>query len=168
MVEGETEVANEKKPTALLASDAPLRSKPSIYPEPFASRVSGREKRPLGDLFGLKNFGVNLTKLAPGAISALRHAHTVQDEFVYIVEGRPTLVTDEGRLELAPGMCAGFASASGNAHHLINETTEPAVYLEVGDRSPNDRASYPDDDLVAELIDGAWVFSKKDGTPYPR
>ena len=77
-------------PIALLASSAPPRTKPSTYPEPFFTRMSKREKRPLGDLFGLKNFGVNLTRLAPGGESALLHRHSKQDEFVYVVEGGPT------------------------------------------------------------------------------
>ena len=95
------------RPVAVTAADAPARTKPSNYPEPFASRMAGRLKHPLGDLFGLTNFGVNLTRLAPQAASALRHAHTRQDEFVYILQGHPTLHTDEGRTLLAPGMCAG-------------------------------------------------------------
>jgi uncharacterized cupin superfamily protein len=151
---------------AIVATDAPTRSKPSNYPEPFATRMQGREKRPLGDLFGLANFGVNLTRLAPGAVSALRHAHTRHDEFVYIVQGRPTLRTDAGATPLAPGMCAGFRAGSGNAHQLVNETAEDVVYLEVGDRSAGDAAHYPDDDLLAVLAEGRWQFSHKDGSPY--
>lgn len=153
-------------PIALQALDAPPRTKPSNYPEPFASRMGGREKRPLGDRFGLRNFGVNLTTLKPGAMSALRHAHTRQDEFVYVLQGRPTLVTDAGRTPLAPGMCAGFAAGTGDGHHLVNETDEDVLYLEVGDRSLGDSASYPDDDLQAVAVDGRWTFLHKDGTPY--
>lgn len=154
------------KPVALRALDAPPRTKPSNYPEPFASRMGGRLKRPLGDLFGLSNFGVNLTQLAPGAISALRHAHTLQDEFVYILEGHPTLRTDEGATPLAPGMVAGFKAGSGNGHQLVNETDQPVLYLEIGDRTPGDEGSYPDDDLQAVLQDGQWRFTHKDGRPY--
>jgi uncharacterized cupin superfamily protein len=157
-------VAN--RPAALVAADAAPRVKPSNYPPPIAVRVAGRVKRPLGDLFGLTNFGVNLTRLAPGAISALRHAHTKQDEFVYILEGRPTLVTDAGRMALEPGMCAGFKGGSGDAHHLVNETGGDVVYLEIGDRIPGDSATYPDDDLAAVAVDGQWRYAHKDGTPY--
>jgi uncharacterized cupin superfamily protein len=152
---------------AIVAADAPLRSKPSNYPEPFASRMRGRDKRPLGDLFGLQNFGVNLTRLAPGAVSALRHAHARQDEFVYIVQGRPTLRTDAGNTALAPGMCAGFRAGSGDGHQLVNETPDDVFYLEVGDRTPGDEASYPDDDLQTTLVEGRWQFTHKDGSPYP-
>ena len=102
-----------KRPVALLAAEAPPRLFRTNYPEPFASRMAGRDKRPLGDLFGLTNFGVNITRLAPGGSSALRHAHTKQDEFVYILEGRATLVTDAGRTPLEPGMCAGFKAGAG-------------------------------------------------------
>jgi uncharacterized cupin superfamily protein len=151
---------------AINSVEAPARTKPSVYPEPFASRMAGREKRPLGDLFGLKNFGVNLTRLAPNAVSALRHAHTKQDEFIYVLQGRPTLHTDEGRTQLSPGMCAGFKAGTGNGHCLINETDEEVVYLEVGDRATGDEGTYPDDDLKALLVEGKWQFAHKDGRPY--
>ncbi len=158
----------EKNPrtTAVDTASAALRTKPSNYPEPFLSRVKGREKRVLGDLFGLKNFGVNLTRLAPGAESALLHRHSKQDEFVYILEGTPTLVTDEGEELLRPGLCAGFP-AGGIAHQLVNRTNETVVYLEIGDRAPGDEGSYPRDDIKAALgPDGKWRFTHKDGTPY--
>jgi uncharacterized cupin superfamily protein len=128
--------------------------------------MAGREKRPLGDLFGLKSFGVNLTRLAPGAVSALHHRHSRQDEFVYVLEGEPTLVTDEGDIQMRRGMCAGFA-ANGTAHHLENRTGSEVVILEVGDRAPGDQGTYPSDDLEAKLgPDGKWQFVHKDGTPY--
>ncbi len=155
-----------EKPVALLASEAPPRTKPSNYPEPFAARMAGRTKHPLGDLFGLKNFGVNLTRLRPGAGSALHHRHTRQDEFIYVLEGEPTLFTDAGEMQLRPGMVAGFA-ASGTAHHLENRTSEDCVILEIGDRTPGDTGSYPVDDIQAILdSDGKWRFAHKDGTSY--
>ena len=160
------EVRPAAVPVAILAADVPSRARLSVYPEPFAARMRGRDKKALGQLFGLRNFGVNLTRLAPGAISALRHAHARQDEFIYILQGRPTLHTDEGRQQLAPGECAGFKAGTGNAHRLINETSEEVVYLEVGDRTPGDEGSYPDDDIKAVLVNGAWTFVHKDGTPY--
>jgi len=155
-----------KRRVAVVAADAPPRLKPSNYPEPFASRMAGRDKRPLGDLFGLTNFGVNLTRLAPGGSSALRHAHTRQDEFVYILEGRPTLLTDAGRTPLGPGTCAGFKAGTGDAHCLINETEEEVVYLEIGDRTEGDAVDYPDDDLAVFTIDGRRRAAHKDGRPY--
>lgn len=153
-------------PTAVVAAEVPPRSAKTIYPEPFASRVAGREKRVLGDLFGLKNFGVNLTRLAPGAMSALRHAHTMQDEFVYILQGTPTLHTDEGATILAPGMCSGFRAGTANAHHLVNETEEDVLYLEIGDRTPGDFAVWPDDDLQLVEVDGKRKLVHRDGAPY--
>ncbi|MGY4516259.1 cupin domain-containing protein [Lysobacter sp. HA18] len=153
-------------PLTIAAAAAPERVVPSVYPEPFASRMAGRVKRPLGSLFGLSNFGVNLTRLAPGAVSALRHAHALQDEFVYVLEGTPTLVTNRGSTLMSPGMCAGFKAGTGDAHHLVNESENDVVYLEVGDRTPGDSASYPDDDLVATGTAGNWRFTHKDGTPY--
>ena len=154
------------RPVAVVAADAPPRAKSSNYPEPFFSRMLNRDKRPLGDLFGLTNFGVNLTRLAPGGESALHHAHEKQDEFVYILEGFPTLVTDAGKTPLKPGMCAGFPAGTGDAHHLVNETGEDVVYLEIGDRTPGEIATYPDDDLAMSAVEGRYRFTHKDGTPY--
>ena len=153
-------------PASVVAADAAPRAKATAYPEPFAQRVAGREKRVLGDVFGLDGFGVNLTRLAPGGQSALRHAHTRQDELVYVLEGEPTLVTDAGETALRPGMCAGFKAGTGDAHHLVNRTPRDAVFLEVGDRSAGDAASYPDDDVVGTFVDGRWRYTRKDGTPY--
>ena len=153
-------------PVALVALDVPPRARATTYPEPFATRMAGRVKRALGEPFGLGHFGVNLTRLAPGAVSSLRHAHSRQDEFVYILQGRPTLHTDIGRVVLGPGMCAGFKAGSGDAHHLVNESEDDVLYLEIGDRTPGDAARYPDDDLQAELVNGQWHYAHKDGTPY--
>jgi uncharacterized cupin superfamily protein len=151
---------------AVVAAEVPPRTKPTIYPPVLAKRVEGRVKRPLGDLFGLRNFGVNLTRLPPGVQSALLHRHSKQDELVYILEGRPTLVTDAGETELCPGMCAGFP-AGGTAHHLVNRTAEDVVYLEVGDRTPGDEGTYPNDDLKAVFVEGSgFRMLHKDGTPY--
>ena len=128
--------------------------------------MSRREKQPLGELFGLKAFGVNLTRLRPGGSSSLHHRHSRQDEFTYILEGEPTLVTDNGDTSLRPGMCAGFR-ANGSAHHLENRTDRDVLLLEVGDRAAGDTASYPVDDIQAEMGEnGEFRFAHKDGTPY--
>lgn len=167
-MKGRTPMANESKqsPDAISAMSVAVRTKPSNYPEPFITRMAGRTKRQLGDVFGLSNFGVNLTELAPGGESALLHAHTRQDEFVYVLEGTPTLVTETGETLLAPGMCTGFP-AEGVAHQLVNRTDATVRYLEIGDRRPGDAARYPRDDIQADLgPDGQWVFTHKDGSAY--
>ncbi|HSN41514.1 MAG TPA: cupin domain-containing protein [Burkholderiales bacterium] len=138
----------------------------SSYPEPFKSRVAARSKQKLGDALGLKNFGVNLTTLKPGALSALRHWHTRQDEFIYVVSGELTLVTDGGEQALTPGMAAGFPAGKADGHHLVNHGSVDAVYLEVGDRTAGDEAHYPDDDLAARMTPAGRQFQHKDGTPY--
>jgi uncharacterized cupin superfamily protein len=159
-------MSDAKTPVAVVAANLPPRAKSTGYPSIFAVRVMGRVKRPLGDVFGLKNFGVNLTTLKPGAESALRHSHAKQDEFVYILEGNPVLRTDEGETFLSPGMCAGFRAGTGNGHHLVNRTSEDVVYIEVGDRAPGEVATYPDDDLKMTAVDGQYHYLHKDGTPY--
>jgi len=155
-----------KDSLAIVALDAGPRTKPSNCPEPFRSMMAGRVKRPLGDLFGLENFGVNITVVPTGAVSALRHSHSKQDEFIYVVSGTLILHTDEGETELTAGMCAGFKAGTGNGHRLLNRAETEAVYLEVGDRTPGDAVAYPDEDLVARRDEGGWVFAHKDGTPY--
>ena len=138
----------------------------SRLPEIFHARAAGRSKRALGAALGLKNFGVNLTRLAPGARSALRHWHSRQDEFVYVLEGELTLATEAGEQVLGPGMAAGFPAGAADGHHLINRGDRDALYLEVGDRSSGDRVVYPDDDLIGEPAAAGYRFTRRDGTPY--
>jgi uncharacterized cupin superfamily protein len=152
-------------PPALDPREVPAQTT-SGYPEPFRSRVAGRHRKRLGDAAGIKNFGVNLVTLDPRAESSMRHWHEKQDEFIFVVEGEITLVTNAGRQRLGPGMAAGFPAGSADAHQLVNETNKPVVYLEIGDRTPDDSASYPDVDLAVRMIDGKWVYSRKDGRPY--
>lgn len=158
-------MSEKAKLIAVDPRDLEPRKKATNYPEPFASRVENRIKRPLTDLFGLKNFGVNFTVIEPGAQSSVMHNHAKQDEFVYIISGTVELRGQDETITLHPGMCAGFP-AGGAAHHLVNVSTEPAEYLEIGDRTPGDEVDYPQDDLVAKATDSGWAFTHKDGTPY--
>jgi uncharacterized cupin superfamily protein len=152
-------------PPAFDPKDLPEHSTTG-YPEPYKSRVAGRHKRRLGDHAGLKNFGVNLTRLDPGAESSMRHWHTKQDELIYVIEGEVTLVSDAGRQKLKRGMAAGFPAGQADGHQLVNETRKPVLYLEIGDRTPGDGATYSEADLAAKLVDGKWVFTHRDGSPY--
>ena|SRR6185312_2787910 len=159
-------MAEDKFPTALRAADVPPQATKTNYPEPFASKVAGRTKRRLGEAFGLKNFGVNLTHLAPGAISSIRHHHAKQDELIYMVEGEAVLITDSGATKIKQGDCAGFRAGSGDAHQIVNRSTREVIYLEIGDRTPGETVTYPDDDLDMVMVDGKLRFTHKDGRPY--
>jgi uncharacterized cupin superfamily protein len=139
----------------------------STYPEPFASQVGARRKRALGDAAGLRNFGVNLVELPPGAVSSMRHWHEKQDEFVYVLDGELVLVTDRGEVVLGPGMAAGFPAGAADGHQLVNRSDGLAVYLEVGDRLPGDGVTYSDIDMLLPFrSDGKAIFIRKDGEPY--
>lgn len=139
----------------------------SIYPEKFQHHVAGRVKKALGNAAGLKNYGVNLVTLAPGSCSALRHWHTRQDEFIYIIEGEATLVTNAGEQILTPGMMAGFPAGEEDGHQLVNRSDIVVIYLEIGDRTPDDEAYYPDDDLMVKSgVNGERIFTTKDGALY--
>jgi uncharacterized cupin superfamily protein len=157
---------NEFATTPLPASDIPGLNK-TIYPAPFAAQVAGRIKQRLGDHFGLANFGVNLTELKPGAVSALLHHHAKQDEFVYIVAGTPTLVLGDKEYAMKSGDCCGFKAGNGLGHQLVNRSQDSVFYLEVGDRTPNEQVVYPNDDLMfATNAAGKAIIAHKDGTPY--
>jgi uncharacterized cupin superfamily protein len=148
------------------AHEVPAGSRKTLYPQPFALQVEGRTKRRLGDHFALTNFGINLTELAPGSVSALLHHHTKQDEFIYVVSGTPTLLLDDQEYVLRPGDCCGFKAGNGVGHQLVNKSRSPVLYLEIGDRTAGDTADFPKDDLKLTPLEGGWIVSHKDGTPY--
>jgi uncharacterized cupin superfamily protein len=138
----------------------------SSYPAQYKSAVAGRAKRRLGDALGLTHFGVNLTTIKPGAGSALRHWHSHEDEFIYMVSGELVLLTDGAEQVLTAGTCAGFPAGKADGHCLVNRSNRDAVYLEIGDRNPQDDVLYPDNDLIARTTPQGRRFTKKDGTPY--
>ena len=150
------------KPTDLPESNS------SGYPAAFRNGQRKRWNRRAGDYGGLKNYGVNFVRVEPGGQSSARHAHTRQDEFVYVVDGELVLVTDAGREKVGPGTCVAFPAGTGDGHHFLNESDKDATFLVVGDRTPGDEASYPDIDLALTAEpDGTRSFRHKDGTPYP-
>lgn len=138
----------------------------SGYPARYAAECARREKRPMGDAFGLTQFGVNLVRLPPGAWSGQRHWHSREDEFVYMLEGELVLVTDSGEHPFRPGMVVGYKAGATNGHHLVNRSDRDAVFLEVGTRDAQDECDYPDVDMLVRIIDGEGRFVHRDGTPY--
>ena len=142
-------------------------SNATSYPEPFRGDNQRRWNRRLGNHAKLTNFGVNLTRLPPGGQSSARHAHTRQDEFIYVLEGVVELETDAGVEVLRAGLCAGFPAGTGNAHRFVNRSEGEVFLLVVGDRTAGDEVIYPDIDMHARLgADGKYEMTRKDGTPY--
>ena len=137
-----------------------------VYPGELGNVTRGREKTVLGNVVGLTQFGVNLTRLKPGAASALRHWHEAEDEFVYILEGEATLVENGGDSILKSGECAGFKANDPNGHCLVNRSQHDVLYLEVGTRAARDCYHYPDVDLAGEKDDKGVRFFRKSGEPY--
>ena len=152
-------------PTALDAAGVEPRIG-SDYPAPFDEPCARRERRALGNPFGLSQFGVNLMTLPPGAWSSQRHWHEQEDEFVYVLEGEVTLITDAGERRLTPGMAAGFPAGNRDGHHLVNRSDRPAQVLEVGSRAEREFADYPDIDMTVEIAGGAARFQHRNGDPY--
>ena len=135
------------------------------YPPPYDRQVAGRERKQLGDQAGLTQFGVNLVRLPPGIAPSLRHWHENQDEFVYVVEGELALVENEGETILRAGDAAGFKAEVADGHRLVNRSGREAVYLEVGTRTPHERAHFPDDELLVVADEAGVRYSRGDGTP---
>jgi len=140
----------------------------TLYPQQFQPVVDGRHKQKLGNSVGLTQFGVNLTRLKPGAASALRHWHHHEDEFIYMLEGELVLVENGGETVLRPGDAAGFKAGVDDGHCLINRSTEDALYLEVGTRAASERVDYPDVDCVLERHGANAIYKRRSGEPYPR
>jgi uncharacterized cupin superfamily protein len=145
----------------------PLQKGSGKYPAPFCPPLEGREKLSLGRAAGLTQFGVNITRLKPGAASALRHWHEQEDEFVYMLEGELALIEDDGETILRAGEAAGFKAGVANGHHFVNRTNNDAVFLVVGTRAAQERAHYPDDDLAYQFDGKKFTFTHKSGEPYP-
>jgi uncharacterized cupin superfamily protein len=139
----------------------------TFYPAEFQAECRGRHKQALGDVVGLTQFGVNITRISPGAASALRHWHEQEDEFIFMLEGELVLAENGGEVVLKPGDAAGFKAGSGNAHRLINRTNRDAVYFEVGTRARSERVHYPDVDLVMERHEKSRRYLHRSGEPYP-
>jgi uncharacterized cupin superfamily protein len=138
----------------------------SGYPEPYRSRVLPREKRQLGNALGLKTIGINQTTLPPGKESSMRHWHSHEEEFVYVLAGEVVLITDAGEQTLTAGMCAGFPLGTSDGHQLVNRSSQTAVYLEVSNRDAADRAFYPDVDLQYNGANAPVMFTRKDGSKF--
>ena len=138
------------------------------YPEPYRSVVAGRARQRLGNVVGLDQFGVNLTRLKPGAQSAQRHWHAAEDEFVFVVEGMLVLCENDGETVLKAGEAAGFKAGVANGQCLINRSTQDAVFLEVGTRSGREQVDYPDIDLRFRKDENGMSYTHKSGEPYPR
>jgi uncharacterized cupin superfamily protein len=137
----------------------------TLYPPPFDEPCRTRERKRLGDLAGLTQFGVNLLRLPPGAWSSQRHWHTTEDEFVYVLSGEVTLVTDAGAEVLRAGDAAGFKANDRDGHCLQNRSAAEATVLEIGTRAADNAAYYSDIDMMAQQSTG---YTRRDGTPYPK
>lgn len=137
----------------------------SNYPAPHNRVVEGRSRKRLGNAAGLDQFGVNLTTLKPGAATALRHWHEVEDELVYVLEGEVTLVENDGETLLQAGDAAGFKAGVANGHHLVNKSNRDAMLLEIGSRAKRERAAYPDLDMFFVRDENGMHFTNKDGKP---
>jgi uncharacterized cupin superfamily protein len=138
----------------------------TLYPPPFDEPCRARQRTRLADAAGLTQYGVNLVRLKPGAWSSQRHWHIAQDEFIYILTGEVTLVTNAGAELLRAGDCAGFKAGDEDGHHLQNRSNADVTFLEMGTRLPGDGAYYSDIDMTIPA--GSKEYCHRDGRPYPK
>jgi uncharacterized cupin superfamily protein len=164
----------------------------SLYPTlELQSLVHGRMKRSIGNMFGITNFGMNITTIQPNGTSSIVHYHTNQDEMIYIISGTATLTlyydtnndaNDANQkykeIQMSMGESMGFPAGRKVGHSIRNTSnTEPLIMIEIGDRTPADTAIYPEPniDLYAaqpqqqEQNDSKppqYQFYHKDGRPY--
>lgn len=138
----------------------------SIYPAPFAAMMAGRSSLRLGEAAGLRQIGVNLVTLEPGALSSLRHWHRAEDEFVMVLTGTCTLVMDGGACAMGPGDCAAFPAGRADGHNFVNHSSSPARFLVAGTKALREVASYSDVDLMVTIDGGSASFTRRDGQPF--
>lgn len=137
----------------------------SGYPAKYNQGFEHRHTTRMGDASGITQFGVNLVRLDPGAMSSLRHWHEEQDEFLVVTEGRLTLVDDAGETLLSPGDCAAFPKGDANGHHIVNQSEATGAFVVVGSRTPTETGWYPDIDMKVTFAEQQFSFTKRDGTP---
>jgi uncharacterized cupin superfamily protein len=107
--------------------------------------------RHLGQATGARHVGFAYERLLPGRRSSSTHAHSAEEEFVYVLSGTCHVrVIEPGaaprEIPLRAGHAVTFAPGTGIAHCFVNRGTEECALLVVGERKPDvDRVRYPED-----------------------
>ena len=97
---------------------------------------------PFGKTFGFKRLGIHHEVLKPGRRTSWPHAEKTEEEFVYVIEGRPQVWIDGEVYDLKPGDGVGFAPGTGISHTFINNTKTDVRLLVVGDTNREDNKCY--------------------------
>lgn len=99
---------------------------------------------PYGKHFGLDALGIHHVRLLPGRRTSFPHAESAEEEFVYVIEGKPEVWLDGELHLLQPGDGVGFPAGTGIAHSFLNNTDEEVRLLVVGETAkPHNRIYYP-------------------------
>lgn len=132
----------------------------------------------LSDPTGLTKVGVSLARVPPGKESFVPHAHTMQEEWVYVLEGHGLALVGDVVIDVGPGDFLGFPT-DGTVHHLANPGPNDLVFLQGGERSQGDVARFPtlgklaiavrdgnvrivDEADVQTLPESAWLAASDD------
>ena len=106
-----------------------------------------QRRKPLGG----EKMPCSLWELAPGKKSFPLHAHHVTEEALFVVSGRGKVRTPEGVTEIGPGDYVSFP-AGGPAHQILNDGTEPLVYVGMSATSGFDLVDYPESGKVGVAV----------------
>jgi uncharacterized cupin superfamily protein len=137
---------------------------------PWAEAMARGEFRQRRKALGGEKLSCGLWELAPGKRSFPLHVHFITEEALFVVSGRAKVRTPEGLTEIGPGDFVSFP-AGGPAHQLVNDGSEPLVYVGMAATSGADIVEYPDSDKVAASVGARpsgrrYVFRKRDQADY--
>lgn len=150
---------SDRPPFVVRSADVPEEE--GAYRPPFdGEKLSfGRN---LGAALGTRGLGVWVERLPPGRRTSFTHAHSAEEELVYVLSGAPSvrwcapdgsLVPEMREHTLAPGDTVAFPPGTGIAHTFVNRSDSDAELLVVGQRTPGDRVTYPEDPLYQAWLD---------------
>lgn len=110
-----------------------------------------------GPSIGASKLGASLYELPPGQSICPYHYEYPEEEWLIVLEGRPTLRHPEGEDELARGDVVCFPEGPEGAHKVTNHSQETARVLMFSTRHSTAVAVYPDSDKI-----GMWTGNDAD------
>ncbi len=96
----------------------------------------------LSDRAGMQRAHVAIGRIPPGKESFIYHSHSLQEEWLFILEGRGRAEIGADAFEVGPGDYMGFPT-DGTGHHLINNGESDLLYLMGGERTDVEVARFP-------------------------
>ncbi len=121
-------------------------------PEGFRSGMAR-----VGPGLGAKQTGTSVYELPPGQALCPYHYEYAEEEWLLVLEGRPTLRDPDGSAELEPWDLVFFTTGPEGAHRVDNETSETVRVMMYSTLIYPAATVYPDSDKI-----GVWTGNKAD------